>query len=75
MYVKSTQVSKTFTKEERTVHCVTCCKSKEDELPFVVGTAPSVSEFVSSGNYFLVEAFQSVRKQRTLIIHYIVEEG
>lgn len=51
-------------------------KSKDgDGLPFVVGTAPSVSELVSSGNCFPVEEFQPETKQRALIIHCMFVES
>lgn len=46
--------------------------SKRDDLPFVVGTAPSVSDIVSSGNYFLVEEFQSVTIQRSCVIQHML---
>lgn len=47
-------------------------RAREMGLPFAVGTAPSVSELVSSENYFPVEAFQSVTKQRKFLIHYML---
>lgn len=43
---------------------------QKEVLPFVVGTAPSISELVSSRSYFLVVEFQSVTKQKVFIIHY-----
>lgn len=45
-------------------------RARKMDLPFVVGTAPSVSELVSSGKHYLVEDFQSVTKAKHYLLHH-----